>query len=279
MAATRASSVEPADKDRLPWLGELREPVAKKGHGWLASGLSLVVLGGMAGGFALLWSDLRPLDPAKGQIAAKSGAPVAPAPSNIADGPSARLASTAAPSHDGPSATAPSRPRSSTPARASAKAIRTASIDRSSFERVAAIQAGDSGSAAPGVATNDRPAKPNMKAAMLDAMAATLSTIPSPAESQLAQSVPTRPAVNPAAKVVRKQTIRMGVYLTAAQADVAWRAAVRDYTYLVTMPRQVAPVTYRGRRYYQLNLGTPSRNHAMQLCRNLKSIGHNCSVA
>ena len=41
---------------------------------------------------------------------------------------------------------------------------------------------------------------------------------------------PPRPAVNPAARVVRGKTVQMGVYKTARQAEIAWRSAIRDYT-------------------------------------------------
>lgn len=275
MAADGASSVLIADKDRLPWLGELREPVAKKGPGWTATGLSVVVLVGLAGGLAMVWRDMQPFVAADSPVVAvaDTAAPSAIEASPVL--PDVEAAPTAPPqaSHAAPITTTRSVPKLAQ--RASTRRIETASIDRPSFDRVTADQA--SSTTVP-LATSDRPAKPSMKSAMVDAMAATLSSIPSPSESQLAVSQPSRPVVNPAARVVRKQTVRMGVYLTQAQADVAWKAAVRDYTYLVTMPKQVAPVIYRGRRYYQLNLGTPSRNHAMQLCRNLKSIGHNCSV-
>ena len=60
MAADGVSSVLIADKDRLPWLGELREPVAKRGPGWAATGLSVVVLAGLAGGLAMVWRDMQP---------------------------------------------------------------------------------------------------------------------------------------------------------------------------------------------------------------------------
>jgi hypothetical protein len=90
---------------------------------------------------------------------------------------------------------------------------------------------------------------------------------------------PPRPAVNPSAKVVRGKTVQLGVYLTAAQAEAAWQRAVRDYTYLVTMPKNIEPISIRSKRFYRLQLGTPSKKHAKQLCTNLKSIGRTCSVA
>lgn len=90
---------------------------------------------------------------------------------------------------------------------------------------------------------------------------------------------PPRPAVNPAAKIVRGKTVQMGVYLTHAQAEAAWQRAITDYTYLVTMPKSIEPITIRSKRFYRLQLGTPSKRHAKQLCTNLKSIGRSCTVA
>jgi len=90
---------------------------------------------------------------------------------------------------------------------------------------------------------------------------------------------PPRPAVNPSARVVRGKTVQLGVYLTAGQAEAAWQKAVRDYTYLVTMPKNIQPITIRSKRFYRLQLGTPSKKHARQLCTNLKSIGRSCTVA
>ena len=90
---------------------------------------------------------------------------------------------------------------------------------------------------------------------------------------------PPRPAVNPAAQVVRGKTVQLGVYTTSRQAEAAWRSAIRDYTYLVTMPKSIQAISIRSRRFYRLQLGTPSRQHARQLCTNLKSIGRTCTVA
>lgn len=90
---------------------------------------------------------------------------------------------------------------------------------------------------------------------------------------------PPRPAVNPAAEVVRGKTVQLGVYKSAGQAEAAWKSAVRDYTYLVTMPKSIEPISIRSKRYYRLQLGTPSKKHAKQLCSNLKSIGRACTVA
>lgn len=90
---------------------------------------------------------------------------------------------------------------------------------------------------------------------------------------------PPRPAVNPAARVVRGRTVQMGVYLSRDQAEAAWKSAIGDYTFLVTMPKSIEPVTLRSKRFYRLQLGTPSRAHARQLCNNLRTIGRSCTVA
>ena len=90
---------------------------------------------------------------------------------------------------------------------------------------------------------------------------------------------PPRPAVNPSAQVVRGKTVQLGVYRSAGQAEAAWQSAIRDYTYLVTMPKSIEPISIRSRRFYRLQLGTPSKKHAKQLCSNLKSIGRACTVA
>jgi hypothetical protein len=90
---------------------------------------------------------------------------------------------------------------------------------------------------------------------------------------------PPRPAVDPSAQVVRGKTVQLGVYLTQAQAEAAWKSAIRDYTYLVTMPKSIEAITIRSKRFYRLQLGTPSKKHAKQLCSNLKSIGRACTVA
>lgn len=90
---------------------------------------------------------------------------------------------------------------------------------------------------------------------------------------------PPRPAVNPSAQVVRGKTVQLGVFKSALQAEIAWRSAIRDYTYLVTMPKSIEPIRIRSKLYYRLQLGTPSGTHARQLCGNLKQIGRACKVA
>ncbi len=90
---------------------------------------------------------------------------------------------------------------------------------------------------------------------------------------------PPRPAVDPAAQVVRGKTVQLGVYLTKTQAEAAWQSTVRDYTFLVTMPKSIEAISIRSKRFYRLQLGTPSKKHAKLLCSNLQSIGRPCTVA
>jgi hypothetical protein len=90
---------------------------------------------------------------------------------------------------------------------------------------------------------------------------------------------PPRPAVDPTAQVVRGKTVQLGVYLTKSEAEAAWQSTVRDYTFLVTMPKSIEAISIRSKRFYRLQLGTPSKKHAKQLCSNLKTIGRPCTVA
>jgi hypothetical protein len=101
-----------------------------------------------------------------------------------------------------------------------------------------------------------------------------IASLPPPAPAPVV-----RPAVNPRAKVVRGKTVQLGVYTTSRQAELAWQSAVRDYTYLTTMPKSVELISIRSKRFYRLQLGTPSRQYARQLCTNLKTIGRACTVA
>ena len=101
-----------------------------------------------------------------------------------------------------------------------------------------------------------------------------IAALPAPVDTPLV-----RPAVNSRAKVVRGKTVQLGVYTSSRQAELAWQSAVRDSTYLVTMPKSIEPISIRSKRFYRLQLGTPSRLHAKQLCTNLKTIGRACTVA
>lgn len=90
-----------------------------------------------------------------------------------------------------------------------------------------------------------------------------------------------RPTVNPAAVLRRGRSVQLGAYQTQRQAEIAWQRAIRDYTYLVTFPKDISLVQLGPHRlrFYRLQLGTPSKRHAFQLCSNLKSTGRNCTVA
>lgn len=90
-----------------------------------------------------------------------------------------------------------------------------------------------------------------------------------------------RPTVNPAAVLRRGKTVQLGAYKTPRQAEIAWQRAIRDYTFLVTFPKDISLVQLGPRklRFYRLQLGTPSKRHALQLCSNLKTTGRNCTVA
>lgn len=114
---------------------------------------------------------------------------------------------------------------------------------------------------------SEEPPVPEVTAAAL-----AIAAIPLPPD-------PPRPAVNPSARVVRGKTVQMGVYVTAGQAEAAWQHAIRDYTYLVTMPKSIEAISIRSKRFYRLQLGTPSKRHARQLCTHLKTIGRSCTVA
>ena len=45
------------------------------------------------------------------------------------------------------------------------------------------------------------------------------------------------------------------------------------------MPKSIQAISIRSKRFYSLQLGTPSKKHAKQLCSNLLSIGRVCTVA
>ncbi len=105
-------------------------------------------------------------------------------------------------------------------------------------------------------------------------LAMAIAALPPPAPEPVV-----RPAVNPRAQVVRGKTVQLGVYTTSRQAELAWQSAVRDYTYLVTMPKSIEAISIRSRRFYRLQLGTPSKTHARQLCTNLRTLGRACTVA
>lgn len=235
--------------DRLPWLEPYRPPSRRPSN--RKAGLAAVAgVAGLAGIAALLAARIMPLP---GSPAEPSAEVVLPPPSMIKDEIVLPPVVEPAPSEQ-PAMTATNKV---TPhARTAVRRRITAEPTRAAYSEVMQDQADASASPA---------------AISPEAMAIALMPAP-PAD-------PPRPAVNPAARVVRGKTVQLGVFKTARQAEIAWRSAVRDYTYLVTMPKSIEPIRIRSKLYYRLQLGTPSRKHAQQLCGNLKEIGRSCRVA
>lgn len=237
------------DPGRLPWLEPYRPPSRKRSNRRAGIG-ALVGLAGLTAVVALLGRDMMPSMPAE------EDAPVAsvvlPAPSDLQ--PTIMLPPLLA--RNEPQAVrspAPvARARTSRHARRRIKAV----PGNAAYQEVVDSQAGAAALA-------------EVQVAEAASAVAALPVAPDPP----------RPAVNPSARVVRGKTVQLGVYLTAQQAESAWQGAIRDYTYLVTMPKNIEPISIRSKRFYRLQLGTPSKNHARQLCRNLQSIGRACTVA
>jgi hypothetical protein len=235
---------------RLPWLEPYRAPVKKKSNR-SAGGAASIGAAGLAVALAMLMRDApmfsanEPAAPPQASIALPAPAdmqqPIVLAPLAAAEPVKPSMARPAAPFH-----------RAKARVQRRIKAVPTSAAYRSVIDE----QAGD---------------PVELDAETVDAAVA-IAALPLPPD-------PPRPAVNPAAQVVRGKTIQLGVYQTAEQAELAWRSAVRDYTYLVTMPKSIEPISIRSKRFYRLQLGTPSRQHAKQLCTNLKSIGRTCRVA
>jgi SPOR domain len=238
-------------RDRLPWLEPYRAPPRKTSNRRAGVAATIGAIG-LAGVVTLLTRDMIPFPAADRPTSEDSVTLPAPAdmqpqivlpPLEAQAEPAVQTASVAP---------APHRP-----VRIARRRI-TAVPTRAEYRQVVRQQA-EQDAAEPAVSQN---------AVAIAAIAA----LPMVAE-------PPRPAVNPAARVVRGKTVQLGVYRTAGQAEAAWRSAVRDYTYLVTMPKSIEAISLRSKRYYRLQLGTPSKQHARQLCGNLKSIGRTCTVA
>lgn len=239
------------DPGRLPWLEPYRAPPRKKsnrraGIGTLAgvAGLCLVV--------ALLGRDMI-VDRSSGSASPPETRIILPSPEELQ--PKVVLP----PLKDGNAAPAPTgqaEPSRAEPARLVRPARRPAG------ERKARAAA----------TIDEEAVDPDSAALPVSETAEAIAALPLPPD-------PPRPAVDPSARLVRGKTVQLGVYLTAQQAETAWQKAIRDYTFLVTMPKDIEPITIRSRRFYRLQLGTPSRKHAKQLCSNLKSIGRACTVA
>ena len=236
--------------DRLPWLEPYRPPSRRPSN--RSAGLAAVLgVAGLAGIATLLAVRIMPMPDAPAEPSAEV---VLPPPAMIKDDlvPSRSVAPSEAPSVQPVEA---SRPTSVTHRRRNVVRRRIkAEPTRIAYSDVVRDQA-------------------NTAETPVSAEAMAIALMPAPPAD------PPRPAVNPAARVVRGKTVQMGVYKTAWQAEIAWRSAIRDYTYLVTMPKSIEPIRIRSKRYYRLQLGTPSRTHARQLCGNLRQIGRSCTVA
>jgi hypothetical protein len=239
-------------RDRLPWLEPYRAPPRKKSNRRAGVAAAIGAIG-LAGVLTLLTRDMIPLPATSDPHSQDSATLPAPAdlqprvvlpPLEVRREPVVAQAATVATARHKPARTARRRI--------------TAVPTRAAYRQVVREQA----------------EQPLAAPAVPDSAVDIAAVVAMP----IAQE-PRRPTVNPAARVVRGKTVQMGVYRTAGQAEAAWRSAVRDYTYLVTMPKSIEAISIRSKRFYRLQLGTPSKQHARQLCGNLKSIGRTCTVA
>ena len=235
------------DPGRLPWLEPYRAPTGKPSN--RRSGVTAAIGAvGLAGGVNPLTRNMNPSAPE--QEAVPEARVVLPAPEDLQ--PQIMLPPLEA--SPGPAAAVP-QARSSPSRRASPQRRRIRAVPTETAYREVV----------------DNQSEPMVPVEVSEAALA-IAAIPIPPD-------PPRPAVNPSARVVRGKTVQMGVYLTRAQAEAAWQHAIRDYTYLVTMPKSIQPITIRSKRFYRLQLGTPSKSYARQLCTNLRTIGRSCTVA
>jgi type IV secretory pathway VirB10-like protein len=82
----------------------------------------------------------------------------------------------------------------------------------------------------------------------------------------------------------RGRVVQLGAFPTRAQADAAWRRAIRRYPYLATKPKMVNTVDVRalgggrGTRMYRLQLGTSSQAQSAVICQQLERAGQSCVV-
>lgn len=235
------------DANRLPWLEPYRAPPRKKSN--RRTGLTALIGAiGLAAVVTLLTRDMIPL-PEAGPT--KEASVILPAPADMQ--PQIVLP----PLHVSEAPVAVEKPTPSF--------RRPAPLPRRKIKAVPT-------SAAYRDVVNEQTGATSETEVVASEAALAIAELPLPPD-------PPRPAVDPTAKVVRGKTVQLGVYLTKAQAEAAWQSAVRDYTYLVTMPKSIEAISMRSKRFYRLQLGTPSKNHAKQLCSNLKSIGRACKVA
>ena len=237
------------DPGRLPWLEPYRAPPRNKSNRSAGAAAAIGAVG-LVAVLTLLMRD-APIFPAQ-ESAAPQASVVLPAPADM--GPQIILPPLAVREEAAPPSARPAAPVRHARARVQRR-IKTVPTSFA-YRNVVKEQAGE---------------PMELDAATAD-VAMAIAALPLPPD-------PPRPAVNPAAQVVRGKTVQLGVYTTSRQAEAAWRSAIRDYTYLVTMPKNIQPISIRSKRFYRLQLGTPSKQHARQLCTNLKSIGRTCTVA
>jgi len=240
------------DAGRLPWLEPYRAPQRKKSNRRPGAAAAIGAIG-LAAVVTLLMRDTPPFPAA--EESAPQASVVLPAPADMQP----QIVLPPLEQHDEVAAVPDARPaaaprRAKAPIKRRIKAVPT----RTAYRRVVKDQAGKTPVAEPAASE----------------AAIAIAALAAPAPTQ-----PIRPVVNPKARVVRGKTVQLGVYTTPRQAELAWQSAVRDYTHLVTMPKSIEPISIRSRRFYRLQLGTPSRQYAKQLCTNLKTIGRACTVA
>ncbi|HEY0629187.1 MAG TPA: SPOR domain-containing protein [Sphingomicrobium sp.] len=237
------------DPGRLPWLEPYRAP-PRKASNRRAGVTAAIGAVGLAAVIVLLTRDMIPVPAAETE--APQASVVLPAPVDLQP----EIVLPPLESHEAPAQIEQAEPaRLVRPARQVRRNIKTVPTSVA-YREVVRHQSGEA----------DEPAGEVSEAA------SAIAALPLPPD-------PPRPAVNPSAQVVRGKTVQLGVYLTAGQAEAAWQKAVRDYTFLVTMPKNIQPITIRSKRFYRLQLGTPSKKHARQLCANLKTTGRACTVA
>jgi hypothetical protein len=240
-------------RDRLPWLEPYRAPPRKRSNR-KAGAAAAIGAAGLAAVLTLLMRD-APLFPAAEEAAPQTRI-ILPAPADMQP----QIVLPPLQAHEQvaaeiPLAKAPATSRRvKLTVRRKIKAVPT----RAAFRTVVKDQTGE----------------PSAIEAPPSAAAIAIASLPAPISTPVV-----RPAVNPRAKVVRGKTVQLGVYTTQRQAELAWQSAVRDYTFLTTMPKSIEPISIRSKRFYRLQLGTPSRQYAKQLCGNLKTIGRACTVA
>ena len=239
------------DSGRLPWLEPYRAPPRKPSNrrAGLTAALGVVGLAAVA---TLLTRDMIPMPAAEAPSRVEA---VLPAPADLQ--PTVVLPELRAEPREVAIATAPARPVAAPRQASLPKRKIRATPTRAAYREVLHDQSAEEAAEL----------APTQAAIAIAALA--LPVAPDPP----------RPAVNQAARVVRGKTVQLGVFRTQQQAELAWRSAIRDYTYLVTMPKSIEAISIRSKRFYRLQLGTPSKKHARQLCSNLKSIGRACTVA